>query len=213
MAAFGVVDVSGMLQKWAAIISKTASDCVAGVIEGLVDRQEFIGLRAADYSAKLEQLFDTYAQLELMYPESDVMKMLESPRDFMLKLSSEARDLEKIIIINALDLLYFWMYQPRARNVFCALLQKMSVEERQILLRSQSVLKRKPEVSQLLIDGIVGKRFARTLSFYLDRSEEYLNEIERVARGPDGKDVVSWWSGRFGKKCDATFESSGGASR
>jgi len=212
MAAVGVVDVSGMLQKWAAIISKTASDCVAGVIEGLADRHEFIEIRAADYSSKLEQLFDTYAQLELMYPESDVLKMLESPRDFMLKLSSEARDLEKIIIINALDLLYFWMYQPRARNVFCALLQRMSDEERRILLRSQSVLKRKPEVSQLLIDGIVGKRFAVTLSFYLDRSEEYLNEIEKMAGRPNGKEAAPWWPGRFGKS-DATFESPRGASR
>src|SRR5208337_4188811 len=145
MAAFGVVGVSGMLQRWAAIISKAASDCVGGVIEGLADRHEFIEIRTGDYSAKLAQLFDAYAQLELMYPEADVLKVLESPRDFMLRLSSEARDLEKIIIINALDLLYFWMYQPRARNVLCALVRGMSHEERQILLRSQSVLKRKPE--------------------------------------------------------------------
>jgi hypothetical protein len=129
-----------------------------------------------------------------MYPESDVLKMLESPRDFMLKLSAEARDLEKIIIINALDLLYFWMYQPRARDVFGTLLQRMSDEERQILLRSQFVLKRKPEVSQLLIDGIVGKRFANTLSFYLDSSEEYLNVIEKMVHKPGGKGVVLRWS-------------------
>jgi hypothetical protein len=213
MGVLGVADVSGMLQKWAAIISKTASDCIAGVIEGLADRHEFIEIRTADYSAKLGQLFDTYAQLELMYPESDVLKMLESPKDLMLKLSSEFRDLEKIIIINALDLLYFWMYQPRARYVLCALLQKMSDEERQILLRSQSVLKRKPEVSQLLIDGIVGKRFAKTLSFYLDRAEEYLDVTEKLARKPGEKDAVMRWPGRFRKRSDAEFESSRGASR
>jgi hypothetical protein len=190
MAAFGVVDVSGMLQRWAAIISKAASDCVGGVIEGLADRHEFIETRTGDYAAKLGQLFDTYAQLELMYPEADVLKMLESPRDFMLKLSSEARDQEKIIIINALDLLYFWMYQPWAPKVLCTLLQGMSREERQILVRSQSVLKRKPEVSQLLLDGIVGKRFAKPLSFYLDRSEEYLNAVEKLADKPCGKEMV-----------------------
>ncbi len=193
IAAFGVVDVSAMLQKWAAIISKAASDCVGGVIEGLADRHEFIEMRKGDYAAKLGRLFDTYAQLELMYPEADVLKMLESPRDFMLKLSSEASDLEKIIIINALDLLYFWMYQPRARNVLCALLQGMSHEERQILLRSQSVLKRKPEVSQLLLDGIVGKRFAKALSFYLDRSEQYLNAVEKLARKPCGKEARGFY--------------------
>jgi hypothetical protein len=103
--------------------------------------------------------------------------------------------------MNALDLLYFWMYQPRARDVLCALLQGMSQEERQILLRSQSVLKRKPEVSQLLIDGIVGKRFAKTLSFYLDRSEEYLDVIEKMAQKPCGKGAAR----RFDS--EAAFES------
>jgi hypothetical protein len=187
MAVFGVEDIFGMLERWAAIISKTASDCVAGVIEGLADRYEFIETRANDYSAKLGQLFDTFAQLELLYPEADILKMLESPGDFMVKLSSEARDLEKIMIINALDLLYFWMYQPLARNVLCTLLEEMSQEERQILFRSQSVLKRKQEVSQLLLDGIIGKRFAKPLSFYLDRSEEYLNVIEKLVSRPCGR--------------------------
>jgi hypothetical protein len=203
MAAFGVADITGTIQKWAAIISKTASDCVAGVIEGLADRHEFIELRTVDYAAKLERLFDTYAQLELIYPESDVLKMLESPGDFMLKLSSEARDLEKIIIINALDLLYFWMYQPRARTVFCTMFQEMSDEERKISLRSQSVLRRKSEVSQLIADGIVGKKFARTLSFYLDRSDEYLNALEKMACEPNGTGGVPWLSDRYRKRWDS----------
>ena len=209
MAAFGAVDITGTIQKWAAIISKTASDCVAGVIEGLADRHQFIEIRTVDYAAKLGRLFDTYARLELIYPESDVLKMLESPGDFMLKLSSEARHLEKIIIINALDLLYFWMYQPRARTVFCALFREMSDEERKILLRSQSVLRRKPEVSQLLMDGIVGKRFDKTLSFYLDRSDEYLNELDKMAREPNGRGVVPWLSSRFSKRCEAALEAPG----
>jgi hypothetical protein len=153
------------------------------------------------------QLYDTYEQLELMFPESNVLEMLESPGDFILKLSSDARDLEKIIIINALDLLYFWMYQPRARNVFCALLRKMSDEERWILFRSQTVLNRKMEISRLIIDGIVGKGFDRALSFYLNSSEAYLNEIERIAGRPHGNEAVPWWSGRFGKRFDAIIES------
>jgi hypothetical protein len=180
MGALGVADISGMLQKWAAIISKAASDCVAGVIEGLADRNEYIEMRADDYAGKLKQLFDAYAQLELLYPETDVLKMLESPGDFMMRLSSEARDLEKIIIVNGLDLLYFWMYQPRARNEFRLLIEGMSRDEREILVRSQSVLRRKPEVSQLLAGGMVGKKFEKALSFYLDSSEEYLNVIEKL---------------------------------
>lgn len=180
MGALGVADVSGMLQKWAAIISKAASDCVAGVIEGLADRNEYIDMRAEDYAGKLKQLFDAYAQLELLYPEADVLKMLESPGDFMMRLGSEARDLEKIIIVNGLDLLYFWMYQPRARNEFRTLIRGMSEGEREILVRSQSVLRRKSEVGQLLRDGIVGKKFEKALAFYLDSSEEYLNVLEKL---------------------------------
>jgi hypothetical protein len=34
----GAQGINDILQKWAAVISKAASDCVAGVIEGLADR-------------------------------------------------------------------------------------------------------------------------------------------------------------------------------
>lgn len=205
LPSLGVLDIAGELQKWAAIISKTASDCVAGVIEGMADRFKYIGIRAQDYATKLGQLFDTYTQLELLFPETDVLKMLESPKNFMIKINAEARDLEKIIIINALDLLYFWMYQPRSRSVLCSLLQRMSHEERQILLRSQAVLRRKREISQLLVNGIIGKKFAKALSFYLDRSEEYLDTIEKVAYKPCTKDILLWWPSRLKKSCEAAL--------
>ncbi len=38
----GIPSISDVLQKWAAVISKSASDCVAGIIEGLADRYENI---------------------------------------------------------------------------------------------------------------------------------------------------------------------------
>ncbi len=180
LGAFGVANVSGMLEKWAAIISKTASDCVAGVIEGLSDRGEYIDMRADDYAGKLKQLFDAYAQLELMYPETDVLKMLESAGDFMMRLSSEARDLEKIIIVNGLDLLYFWMCQPRAGNEFRLLIEAMSPAQREILVRTQSVLRRRQEVSQLLTSALAGKKYEKALAFYLDSSEEYLDMLEKI---------------------------------
>lgn len=181
LSSFEVADVNGVLQRWAAIISKAASDFVAGFIEGLADCYRNIAQRTRDYTAKLAQLFEAYVQLELIFPEADVLKMLDSPKNLLRKVGTEARDLEKIIIINGLDLLYFWMYQPRARSVLCSLMRDMSEEERQILVRSQSVLQRKREVSQLFVNGIVGKKFARALSFYLNRSDEYLEAIEAIA--------------------------------
>ena len=177
---YQVPGVDNILQKWAAIISKAASDCVAGVIEGTADRQHNIQMRIWDYSGKLDQLFSSFARLELLLPEQDVLELLESPKQFMKTVSAEARDLEKVVIINSLDLLYFWMYQPRARSVLKAILPTMSPEELQVLERSQNVLQRHKEISQMFVDGLVGKRFSRALSFYLDRSEEYLRAMQAL---------------------------------
>jgi hypothetical protein len=173
--------VDDILEKWAAVISKAASDCVAGIIEGLADRYENIRMRERDYTTKIGQLFDTYSRLELLFPETDVLSMLESPKKFIQTLSVEARDLERAIIINALDFLYFWMYQPRARSVLTMHISTMSEEEQQIFIRSQCILQREREISQLFLDGIIGRNFSRGLAFYLDRYEEYLECLRRMA--------------------------------
>ena len=115
LGAAGVAGVSLVLQKWAAIISKTASDVVASIIEGLADRHKNIQARLREYTIKFAQLFDIYAQLELLYPEVQTFKILDYSANPGHRANAEARDLEKIIMIHALDLLYFWMYQPRSR--------------------------------------------------------------------------------------------------
>jgi len=180
MSATGVVEVSAMLQKWAAVISKAASDCVAGVIEGLADRYNNIQARSVDYAAKLSQLFETYSRLELLFPEADVGEMLESPKEFTRGIRGKGDNLVRIMIINSLDLLYFWMYQPRARSALVATIRSLSPEERLIFYRMQTVLTRQREISQLFVDGIVGKNFSRGLSFYLDRSESYLAAMRKI---------------------------------
>ena len=132
------------------MISKAASDCVACVIKGLADRYENIRARIRDYSTKLFRLFNTYIRLELLFPETDVWEMLESPKIFIQTINAVAQDLERIII-NALDLLYFWMYQPRVRKVLTARIRNMSEEERQIFVRSQCILQHKLEISRLFL--------------------------------------------------------------
>jgi hypothetical protein len=183
LSAAGSEKIQEILQKWATIISKGASDCVAGIIEGVADRYENIRMRSLDYAKKLEQLFDTYAQLELLFPDADIDKMFESPGDFIRRVKAKARNLEKMIIINALDLLYFWMYQPRARSELTKRVHEMSLEERRALVSSQYVLQETREISRLFVDGILGRNFSRALSFYLDRSEQYLDNIKRLALG------------------------------
>jgi hypothetical protein len=176
----GVVAVQDVLQKWAAVISKLASDCVAGFIEGLADRYNNIRSRSMDYAAKIAQVFETYASLETLFPEEDVLQMLEETEKFMEALNDRNPALGKIVIINALDLLYIWMYQPRAAGTLYSIMKTMSDEERRILVASQLILKEKRQISRLFVDGVLGKQFARALSFYLDRSEEYLASLQNV---------------------------------
>jgi len=180
LGSAGVTAVQEVLQKWAAVISKLASDCVAGFIEGLVDRFNNIRFRTMDYSAKIAQVFDSFATLETLFPEADVLQMLEDPNTFMQAVNERNPDLGKIIIINALDLLYIWMYQPRSTSTLAAIMKSMSPEERRILVSSQLILKQEKEISQLFVDGVLGRKFGRALSFYLDRSQEYLHSLQEM---------------------------------
>ncbi len=178
----GFDKVNDILQRWAAIISKTASDFVAGIIEGAVDRYNNINMRWRDYRTKFNQLFDIYAQLEMLFPEEDVCELLESPDKFEHKRGEEARDLEKIIIINALDLLYFWNYQPRARSALKYMLRTLSDDERQVVLSSHFVLLEERKISLMFVEGLVGKNFSRPLSFYLNYSREYLFAMRKLIK-------------------------------
>jgi hypothetical protein len=180
LASSGRVEIAAELQKWAAIISKTGSDIVAGFIEGMADRHRNIQARLRDYKGKFGQLFDVYAQLELLYPDVQTFAVLQHAGRTQRKVGLEARDLEKIIMIHSLDLLYFWMYQPRARTALQRFIQTLSEDERHILASSQFTLQRTREVSQLFIDGILGDNFPRPLSFYLSRHAEYLEAIKNL---------------------------------
>jgi hypothetical protein len=177
-----VPGVEAGLQKWAAVISKLASDCVAAVIEGLADRQNNIRMRLHDYRDKMSQMFSVYARLDLLLPEEDVLDLLQSPKALIEVIGEGGEDLKKIFIVNALDLMYLWMYKPRARKALQQIAVTMSTEEWLIFYRSQLVLKRDREISQLFVDGLVGRNFAKALSFYLDRADAYLADLVEMGR-------------------------------
>ncbi|TVR00167.1 MAG: hypothetical protein EA399_05365 [Desulfovibrionales bacterium] len=181
LGAAGVPAVGVVLQNWAAIISKLASDIVAAFIEGLADRAVNLRERTLDYSAKLRRMFDVYAGLELRHPNAEVLSILEKPDRFVCAATREEESLNLAVIVNALDLMYFWMYQPRARHVLMRLMRQMSQEERKVFLLSQYVLQRERDISQLFLDGLVGKNFSRALAFYLHNWRKYLEEIQNLA--------------------------------
>ncbi|MFP5257376.1 MAG: hypothetical protein ACLGQH_00005, partial [Acidobacteriota bacterium] len=182
LAASGLPNPGPTLEPFAAIVSKFASDCVAAVIEGLADRAKYVRMRLRDYREKFKQLYDTYSLLELLYPSEDVAKLLETPKAFITSIGTQKGDLDKIVIVNALDFLYFWMYQPRARTVLARAMRAMSLEERRMFLLSQYVLLREREISRLFIEGLVGRKFAPALSFYLSHARRYLDELQELAR-------------------------------
>ena len=184
-----IAGVNDILQKWAAIISKAASDFVAGFIEGTADRHKNIRMRLREYKNKFGELLDIYAQLEMLYPDIASFKILDYSSDVNRKTNSEASDLEKIIMIHAMDMLYFWMYQPRSRVAFPQFMRTLSEDERHILVSSQFTLQRHREISQMFIDGILGTNFPRPLSFYLSRYEEYLEQIKHFVLSEEFSDV------------------------
>jgi hypothetical protein len=179
LAFLHVPAVDTVLQKWAAIISKASSDLVAGVIEGTVDRFQSLKLRKRDVKKKFTDLFDTYARLEMLFPETEELKILEKPETLFSNRNAEVRDLAVLIIIHSLDLFYFWMYQPRARMTILDKVSRLTPEERTIFFQSQHILVHEQHISRLLVDGILGRQFSRPLSFYLTTYPRYLAAIEK----------------------------------
>jgi len=164
----------------AAIVSKFASDTVAGVIQSTADKRNNYRLRRWDYRTKLRHLFDCYTRLELAFPDRNMLALLAQPREFIRFTSrEEARALQVESIINALDLMYFWYYQPCAQQTLLRTLKGMTSEERVVLARFQSILLNVQEICQLFVDGMLGANFSRALSFYLDNYEDYINTIAR----------------------------------
>ena len=180
LGLFGVTGIDGHLQKWAAVISKGASDTIAGIIEGAADRFTNIQTRFKDYTDTLSLLFSTYGQLEAMLPELNVFETLDAIGKERMQINRDAEDLEKRVVIGSLDMLYYWMYQPRARTVLQYLAKTLSDEEKRILLGCLSILKREREISQMFIDGFVGIHFSKGLSFYLQCAPGYLKIADRL---------------------------------
>jgi len=169
-----------VLQQWAAVLSKLASDGVGGVVEGLADRGVNMRERLRDYREKIAQMLDIREKLDILFPTEDVSAMMGDPEKFVATVAKRRTDLANALMVNALDCLYFWMYQPRARSALAKLVREMDAQTREIFLASQRVLANQREISQLFLDGILGKNFSAGLAFYLDYATGYLQALERL---------------------------------
>lgn len=181
VSAFGITGGLELLVAGSAIVSKAASDTVAGVIEGIGDQNANLRMRNWDYTYKLNQLFACLARLEVLLPEEDVIEFLRLDRDKQPSVSSEIYSLQDSVIIHSLDLMYFWMYQPRGRTMLIRVLREMTPEERATFVHSQTVLTRTKEISRMFVDGMLGNNFSKPLSFFLDRHTQYLTDMAEVS--------------------------------
>ncbi len=172
-----VSDPNTMIQMGSAIISKMASDTVAAIIEGYADHKNNVRMRRWDYKTKFQQIFNNYVEIELLFPEDDLLTLMVKPKRFLKKIEGINPTLKHAIIIDALDFMYLWLYRPRSQEVCKKILAKMSKEERNIFGYFQLVLIQERDVSRLFVDGILGRNFGKPLSFYLSMYRMYLKEI------------------------------------
>ena len=182
MLGIGVENPELYLVPSAAVISKMASDTVAALIEGYADSQVNLRMRRWDYKSKVSNVFACYTRLELLFPQEEALIKLARPGGLEGRGGARGRELERAFIINALDLMYFWFYQPRAQDAFRLMVRNMPEADRNVLARAQLVLTREREISQMLVDGLLGRNFSRPLAFFLDKRKQYLRSLTRLCR-------------------------------
>ena len=182
LLSLGVADPAIYLVPSAAIISKLASDTVAAIIEGYADGQVNLRMRRWDYASKVEKVFDCYNRLELLFPQENALIKIGRKDGFSGESTQKVQEIERAFVVNSLDLMYFWFYQPRAQEALWQKLKSMSEPDRMVLARAQLVLSREHVVSQMLVDGLLGKNFSRPLAFFLDKHRLYLRLFLRLCR-------------------------------
>ncbi len=164
-------------------VVKLASDTAVGIADGIADRERNLRMRMSDYSTRLTAALKLYSRLEELFPEKNVLSMISHPEELLKKLEKTDPLLRLDIVINALDLMYFYFYQPRANYALQHHLRRFSKSERLVLLRMQEVLRLEKLVSQMLIRGLVGENFAGPLSFYVAHSNDYLQQMTAACLG------------------------------
>lgn len=174
LALAGVADPLSYIIPCAAIISKTASDTVAAIIEGYADSRNNLRMRHWDYTEKLDSLRAGNALFELAH-------QLDKPAADTHKKDDDGewrQPTQRTLFIHALDLMYFWFYLPRAQEVFARLLRGMSRTERNAIARLQLVLCKRHDISRMLIEGsLVGNNYRNVLLFYINHRQTYLRDL------------------------------------
>lgn len=176
------MSAAAILVPAAAIVSKFASDTVAGIIESVADRRNNNRLRTTDFRMAVKALFGCFEKLELAFPKKNIFDLLATPHEFIKLIGETNKKSEIECIVISLDLMYIWYYQPCAQHAFFTELKKMSPEERLVFVRFQKTLTEYNEVSRLFLSGMLGSNFSKALAFYLDNYKQYLASLDTLVQ-------------------------------
>ena len=171
----GLNGAEALLQQWAAVISKFSSDCVGGVVEALADRAVYLRSRLGDLKRKQQDLFKLIAELELLNPDTGLDQLIADNTLFEQTGVKETPLINRIYL-NALDLMYIWMRQPRAPGVIRKAVGNASSEERKLFMAIRQQLTKEKEIIDLLESGIFGEHAQQAVNFYRGAYKLYLSE-------------------------------------
>ncbi len=180
----GVLGMCGSLEQLpycAVLVTKVGSDAVIGFGGGIDDRENNIRRRMEDCHILLDGMLSLFSRITSLFPERDTRELLDDQTGLKRLLDERAPDIWLELVVNALDLMHVWYFQPRANYALSRHMRRLSPEERMVFLNMQNVLLLEKQISQLLINGLVGRNFAGALSFYLSRRGEYLASMARIA--------------------------------
>ncbi len=178
----GTANPELIVQTCAAITSKCASDTVAAVIEGFADKNKYISLRRWDYTTKFAQIYQNFSRQELLFAKKNILDYSDTPEKLWEMLLAKNPHVAHEAVINMLDMLYFWHYLPRARQVLREQLRHMPSTEKRIICSMHNFLTLEREICSLILQGAFGKKYTPILSFYLRTKDNYLHEIQKIAR-------------------------------
>ncbi len=194
LLAIGVPGVESILQQWATILSKLASDTIGGIIEATADRSRNLAARYSDFRTKIRELFILTSEVELLVPDKTLQDLLRNKQSVARISGLKRTDLLTRFSVNALDCLYIRMRQPQAAAALKEVMAHLSDEERLLFVKTQEVLLREKAISKLFLNNLVGPNFSKALAFYLHGHADYLKEI---ARFTPGEHTSSDWYSRL----------------
>jgi hypothetical protein len=183
---FEVGNIEVIIAATTTLVSKTASDTAAAVVEGYFDRQTTLRLRLRDFDDVLSRLLDCKAALELSFPSSTSVELLHRPEQLFESEHAEVRRLTEEIAIHCLDLMYFHFYQPLAAQTLRRYAERMSTDDRRFVLQAQNLLQHGDYVCRLFINGVFGGHFKSALAFFLSWHETYRRALPGLLGIEDG---------------------------